>query len=243
MKLEICASSCQSAINAQQAGAHRIELCSELAVGGLTPSYGLIKRVMNTLKIPVYVLIRPRSGNFTYSDSEFDIMKHNIQLCKDLGCEGIVSGILNEDNTIDIKRTQELIECSKPLSFTFHRAFDWTPNPTEALEQLINLGADCVLSSGQETSAESGLKLLKQIKGTAKKRIIILPGGGINSGNAKLFKDAGFNEIHCSASTIKKVNNIPNLSMNSTKFFDETIEVCADVDKIKSIIKVINNEV
>lgn len=242
MKLEICASSYQSAINAQQAGAHRIELCSELAVGGLTPSYGLIKQVVEKLSIPVFILVRPRSGNFTYSNSEFDIMKHNIQLCKDLGCAGIVSGVLNEDNTIDFKRTQELIKCSKPLPFTFHRAFDWTPNPTKALKELIDLGVQRILTSGQESSAEKGLELLQQLKEKANNKITILPGGGINSKNAHLFKNDGFLEIHASASTITQINKTPKVSMNSEKFFNETIEVCSDITKIKSILKSINNE-
>ena len=112
----------QSAVNANIAGAHRVELCSEISVGGTTPSYGLLKKVMADIDIPIHVLIRPRSGNFTYSDKEFDIMKENIRLCKDLNCAGIVSGVLHEDNTIDVKRTSELIELSKPMSFTFHRA-------------------------------------------------------------------------------------------------------------------------
>jgi len=128
MILEICANSYQSAVNANIAGAHRIELCSEISVGGTTPSYGLLKKVMADIDIPVHVLIRPRSGNFTYSDIEFDIMKENIRLCKDLGCAGIVSGVLHEDNSIDIKRTSELIELSKPMSFTFHRALMWYQN-------------------------------------------------------------------------------------------------------------------
>ena len=115
MILEICANSYQSAVNANTAGAHRIELCSEISVGGTTPSYGLLKKVMTDIDIPVHVLIRPRSGNFTYSGKEFDIMKENIRLCKDLGCAGIVAGVLHEDNTIDIKRTSELIELSKPM--------------------------------------------------------------------------------------------------------------------------------
>ena len=116
MLLEICACNYQSVLNAEKAGAHRIELCTELSVGGLTPSYGLLKHVLNNLNIPVFVLIRPRSGNFTYSDSEFEIMKDDINISKDLGCQGIVSGILNENSTIDIARTQELIALSKPLS-------------------------------------------------------------------------------------------------------------------------------
>jgi len=201
MLLEICANSYQSAINAEEAGAHRIELCQELSVGGLTPSYGLLKQVVDALSIPVFVLIRPRSGNFSYSDAEIDIIKQDIQICKNLGCEGIVSGILNSNNTIDIKRTKEIIELAKPLKFTFHRAFDCVPNPSEALEQLIDLGIERVLTSGLETSAEKGLDLLKQLKNQANERITILAGGGISAENAIKFKKASFNEIHASASS------------------------------------------
>ena len=180
MKLEICANSYQSAKNAQDAGAHRIELCSELAIGGITPNYGLLKQVAQDLTIETFVLIRPRSGNFTYSESEFQIMKCNIELCKNLGFSGIVSGVLNADNTIDLKRTKALIECSKPMQFTFHRAFDWIPNPEEALKQLIAIGAHRILTSGQQTSAEAGLETLKNLKQKANNRIIILPGGGLS---------------------------------------------------------------
>ena len=204
MKLEICANSFQSAKNAEEAGAHRIELCSELAVGGITPSYGLIKQVVEELSIETYVLIRPRSGNFIYTDVEIEIMKNDIQTCKDLGCSGIVSGVLKEDNSLDVKRTKMLIEISKPLAFTFHRAFDWTPNPIEALEQLIKIGVNRVLTSGQESNAEKGFELLKRLKSMANNRIIILPGSRIKSDNAMLFKEAGFKEIHASASTILK---------------------------------------
>ena len=237
MKIEICANSYQSAFNAQNAGAHRIELCSELSVGGITPSYGLIKHVIESLTIPVFVLIRPRSGNFTYSDIEFEIMKRDILLCKDLGCHGIVSGVLNSDHTINFKRTQELVSLSKPLSFTFHRAFDWTPNPLDALQQLIALGVDRILTSGQESSAIKGVELLKKLKEKAENKLIILPGGGINDKNITQFKVLDFNEIHTSASIMKKVNNIPKISMNSTKLFDETIEVYSSENKIRSIVK------
>jgi len=241
MKLEICTSSYQSASNAQDAGAQRIELCSELSIGGITPSYGLLKQVVDTLSIPVNVLIRPRSGNFTYSEAEFNIMKHDIQLCKDFGCAGIVSGILHTDNTIDIERTQELIELSYPLPFTFHRAFDWTPNAKDAIRQLINLGVHSVLTSGQNSSAEKGLALLKELHKIADDKIKILPGGGINASNANLFKSAGFKEIHASASMIKQVNDSPKIPMNSLKFFDETIEAYSDIDNIKSILNKIKD--
>ena len=236
MVLEICASSFQSAINAQSAGANRIELCSELAVGGLTPSYGLIKNVLATVNIPVNVLIRPRSGNFTYSEEEFAIMKTDIQLCKDLGCNGIVSGVLNPDNTIDIARTKELIEWSKPLEFTFHRAFDWVENSFEALEQLITIGATRVLTSGKKNTALDGMKLLKVLKERANNNIIILPGGGINKENAVLFKNKEFKEIHCSAAVISYQNTDEKLSMNNQKLFDDSIIVHSDTDTIKAIL-------
>jgi copper homeostasis protein len=207
MKLEICANSYQSAKNAQEAGAHRIELCQELSVGGITPSYGLMKKVIEELDIPVFVLIRPRSGNFVYSDDEFQIMKNDIQVCKDLGCKGIVSGVLNSDGTLDKERTKVLINLAKPLSFTFHRAFDEVKNPKAALLQLVELGADRVLTSGQKVTAEEGLELLKELNVLAENRITILAGGGISSKNANLFKEAGLSEIHASASSTKKVND------------------------------------
>lgn len=236
MLLEICAASYQSAINAQNAGAHRIELCSELAVGGLTPSYGLLKTVLATATIPVNVLIRPRSGNFTYSEAEFAIMKTDIQLCKDLGCNGIVSGVLYPDNTIDMARTLELIEWSKPIEFTFHRAFDWVENSLEALDQLITMGANSVLTSGKKQTALEGMKLLKLLKERAKNNIIILPGGGINKKNAFLFKNKGFKEIHCSASVIYHQKADQKLSMNNQKLFDDRVFVQSDSASIKAIL-------
>ena len=228
MILEICANSYQSAVNAEIAGAHRIELCSEISVGGITPSFGLLKKVLQSLTIPVHVLIRPRSGNFTYSSKEFDIMKENIRLCKDLGCDGIVSGVLHKDNTIDIKRTSELIELSKPMSFTFHRAFDVVSKPKEALLQLIALGADRLLTSGQEEKAEDGIDLIIELQKLAKNKLTILPGSGINSENCIHFKNAGFSEIHSSASKIIS-KNIPSCTGEST-------QTVSDVETIKKIL-------
>lgn len=237
MKLEICANSYQSAKNAQKAGAHRIELCSELAIGGITPNYGLLKQVSENLSIETFVLIRPRSGNFVYSDAEFEIMKSNIKLCKEFGFSGIVSGILNANNTIDLKRTKELVELSKPLDFTYHRAFDWVSNLEKSLEQLIDLGVTRVLTSGQNVSAEKGLEILKILKEQSKNRITILPGGGVSIDNAKLFKDAGFNEIHASLTKLNKVNEIPSIPMNSSKHFTETHVAISNSEKIKQLLK------
>lgn len=239
MLLEICATSIQSAVNAQQAGAHRIELCSELAVGGITPSYGLIEQVLKSVNIPVFVLIRPRSGNFTYTDAEFEVMKSDIEQYKKMGIHGIVSGVLQKNNTIDIERTQELIALSKPLSFTFHRAFDWVENPLEALDQLIKLGVHRILTSGQHQTAEKGLELLIQLKKIADNQLTILPGGGINFENAPLFKQNGFQEIHASASSIYDEMETPKITMNSPAFFDETKLFHSNTEKIKAILNVI----
>lgn len=229
MLLEVCANSFQSAINAQDAGAHRIELCQELAVGGITPSYGFIKRVVKQLTIPVFVLIRPRSGDFVYTNDEFEIMKADIQSCKDLGCAGIVSGVLNSNKTIDIERTQELVELSRPLAFTFHRAFDEVVYPKEALDQLIDLSIERVLTSGQKPVAIEGIELLKNLNAISNNRITLLIGSGVNAENVRVFKTAGFSEIHTSASSTSEVND----SMFSVPL------TYSDPKKIKAIIDAI----
>ena len=239
MKLEIVATSVQSAINAEKSGASLIELCSELAVGGITPSYGLIRQVLEKISIPVFVLVRPRSGNFVYSDDEFEITKKDIQICKELGCDGIVSGVLKEDNSVDLIRTQELIELSKPLSFTFHRAFDLTQDAFKSLEELIEIGAERILTSGQNESAEKGLNVLVELKEMAQNRIIILPGGGVNAENAHLFKENGFTEIHASASSVYHENEQPKISFVSEKFLDETKLFQSDLEKIRGLIEII----
>jgi len=215
MLLEICANSFQSALNAQEAGAHRVELCQELSVGGITPSYGLIKQVITHLNIPVFVLIRPRSGDFVYSDAEFEIMKKDIEISKELGCKGIVSGILNKNRTIDLERTKVLVERSKPLAFTFHRAFDEVVNPLEALDQLKDLGVNRILTSGQQSTAEEGLELLKQLHFNAKGRLSIMAGSGINASNASKFKAIGLKEIHGSAS-VKIATSFSKFHTNQT---------------------------
>ncbi|MCL4131297.1 UNVERIFIED_CONTAM: hypothetical protein GTU68_010212 [Idotea baltica] len=242
MFIEICANSYQSAINAQKAGADRIELCSELAIGGITPSYGLVKKVKQELEIPVHVLIRPRSGDFTYAHSEFDVMKKNIELCKKLRCEGIVSGILNSNNTIDIKRTKELVELAKPMRFTFHRAFDWVGNPLEEIEGLIKIGVDYVLTSGQENQAILGLKLLKKLKDKGSGKVEIMPGAGVNIENILAFKNAGFNQIHFSATSIHTTQNNIKVTMNSPRFFNETVVAVSDLNKINKMINLVRSQ-
>lgn len=210
MILEVCANSYESALNAQKGGAQRIELCEDLAVGGLTPNFELSKKVISELNIPVFILIRPRDGDFNYSGEEFEQIKKDIILFKELGCKGIVSGILTKDNNIDISRTRELIELSKPLEFTFHRAFDEALSPIDALHQLIELKADRILTSGQAETAVKGLDLLKELINIAENKIIIMPGSGVNINNILEFKKIGSKEIH--GSFIKDPNNKNSIS-------------------------------
>ena len=224
MILEVCANSYESAINAEKAGAHRIELCENLAVGGVTPNYKLAKQVISDLSIPVFILIRPRDGDFNYSKNEFEQIKKDIILFKDLGCKGIVSGILTKDKNLDINRTKELIKLSKPLEFTFHRAFDEVINPTETLHQLIKLKVNRLLTSGQMKTAIKGIDMIKKLIILSEDKIKIMPGSGINPGNIVEFTKLSLNEIHGSFSKQEKNNkstsNI-NMILNCLKLIQE----------------------
>ena len=194
MIIEVCAESYEYAVKAEKAGANRIELCKDLHLDGLTPDYESAKRTIDTLHIPVFILIRPKKGDFIYSDEEFELMKSDIVKFKEMGCKGIVSGILKNDNSIDIERTKELVELSKPLEFTFHRAFDIVKNPVEEIENLIKMGIDRVLTSGQKEKAIDGLVLLKQLNNISNNRIVIMPGSCISKNNLKNFEL--FKEVH-----------------------------------------------
>ena len=194
MIIEVCANSYEYAIKAEKAEADRIELCKDLHLDGLTPAYETARKTINELNIPVFILIRPREGDFNYSNEEFELMKADIVKFKEMGCKGIVSGILNEDKTVDLERTKELIELTRPLEFTFHRAFDVVTDPFKEIENLIELGIERVLTSGQKDKAIEGLKLLKELKEKVKNRIKIMPGSGITIDNFKKFNS--FGEIH-----------------------------------------------
>lgn len=200
MIVEVCANSYESAINAELGGANRIELCKDLHLDGLTPDDEVVIKAFNKLKIPVFILIRPRAGNFVYTNEEFELMKADIVKFKEMGCKGIVSGVLNNDNTIDLERTKELVELTRPLEFTFHRAFDKIIDPIKGLEELIEIGADRILTSGQEDSAIDGIKLIEKLIEIATNRIAIMPGSGVKSDNINNFKAIGTNEIHGSFS-------------------------------------------
>lgn len=240
MIVEVCANSLQSALNAQKAGADRIELCIELGVGGITPSYGMLQLAREHINIPIHVLIRPRSGDFTYTSAEFELMGKDIACCARLGFEGVVCGILQPDLQPDLKRTAALRDKAKGMHFTFHRAFDWIPRPLEALPQLEVIGVDTVLTSGQAATAPKGFQLLTDLNEAAQK-CVIMPGGGIGPQNVLGFKEKQFKAIHLSAASMVKTLAVQPLpSMNTMAFISddhrpESLEpvIRAVVDSVK----------
>lgn len=238
MQIEVCSFSLNSCLVAQRAGASRIELCGGLAEGGTTPSAGLIQLVRQQLTIPFYVMIRPRGGDFLYSETEFVVMKADIQLAKALGADGLVFGLLNPDGSVDEERTKQLVDLADPLPVTFHRAFDMARDPLEALEAVIRTGAVRILTSGQQQTAEAGLSVLRQLSQTATGRIEIMAGAGVNARNAQLFIDAGVDALHLSGSQKEDSGMIfrqPSVSMASS-LPGEYEYVEASEDKIRAIV-------
>lgn len=202
VSLEVCANSVTSAVAAQDGGAVRVELCENLLEGGTTPSYGEILMARKLLHIKLYVLIRPRGGDFLYTDLEFDIMMADIRYCIEAGCDGIVIGILNPDGTIDKKRCTEMIDLARQwgLGVTFHRAFDMCADLFEGMEEIIDMGCERILTSGGKSTAMEGASNIARLVSKAAGRIKIMPGCGVNENNvADLVRFTGVTEVHSSA--------------------------------------------
>ena len=244
-KLEICVDSIESALNAQLAGADRIELCDNLMEGGTTPSCGTIMSVRNNMDIGLHVIIRPRGGDFLYSDDEYDIMRRDIDICGESGVNGVVFGILTQNGLIDIERTAKLVEYARPMSVTFHRAFDMCADPYSGLEEVIQTGADRLLTSGQKQTAIEGSGLITSLVKQSQGKIIIMPGSGVDKINiAILAKKTGACEFHLtgrmpvdSGMTFRQ----PGISMSGISGIDEYSRKVADTEKIKRIIEILKN--
>ena len=197
--IEIATTDYSTTAAAVQGGADRIELCTALSEGGLTPSFGLISQCRKDFEIALFPIIRPRGGDFLYSDAEFSIMLEEVKLCRRLQCDGIVVGLLQSDGSIDIKRTTMLVEAAYPMEVTFHRAFDRCRDPFEGLEAIIEAGCQRILTSGQQPAAPDGAALIKELMDAASGRIIMMPGSGVRPENiAQLRNETGATEFHTS---------------------------------------------
>ena len=242
-RLEICVDSFESAMNAQLAGAHRVELCDNLAEGGTTPSAGMIHCVRDNLKTGLHVIIRPRGGDFLYSPQEFEIMLKDIELCREAGADGVVSGILKPDGTIDVERMKYLAESAAPMSVTFHRAFDLCSDPFKGLEDIILTGAGRILTSGQKGLAMEGADLLKRLVRLAGERIIIMPGSGLDESNIKdIAEITGAKEFHLTGRKVtdsRMVFRREGIPMGGFAGIPQYSRKVADTEKIMKIIKIL----
>jgi copper homeostasis protein len=242
-KLEICVDSVESAINAQIAGADRVELCDNLIEGGTTPGYGTIVSARNNLDIGLHVIIRPRSGDFLYSDLEYDIMRRDIEACGECGVDGIVTGLLNAGGTVDVERTARLVEFAAPMTVTFHRAFDMCNDPIRGLEDIISTGTVRLLSSGQKDKATEGIELLRQLVILAGDRLIVMPGGGIDESNvAQIASYTMARELHLTGRMEVESGMIfrrPGISMGGIPGIPEFSRKVADPERIRNIITIL----
>ncbi|XP_060245929.1 copper homeostasis protein cutC homolog isoform X6 [Meriones unguiculatus] len=242
--MEVCVDSVESAVNAERGGAGRIELCSGLLEGGTTPSMGILQVVKQSVQIPVFVMIRPRGGDFLYSDREVEVMKADIRLAKLYGADGLVLGALTEDGNIDKDLCTSLVALCRPLPVTFHRvllilAFDMVHDPMAALETLLTLGFERVLTSGCDSSALEGLPLIKQLIDEAKGRIVVMPGGGITDKNLqRILEGSGATEFHCSARSSRdsgmKFRN-SSVAMGASLAHSEYSMKVTDVTKVRTL--------
>jgi copper homeostasis protein len=245
MIFEICAGSINSAIAAQEGGADRIELCSNLAEGGTTPGPSMIVMARKYLSIPLFVLIRPRPGDFLYNDLEFLQMQEDIRFCKKQRAQGVVLGILKPDGTVDMDRNAELIRIAHPMQVTFHRAIDMTRDPFQALEDIISLGFLRILTSGQAANAQDGAELIAKLIRQAAGRIIIMPGGGINEDNVSaLIRITEAMEIHASLRTQAQSKMLFRNSKTSmgNPGHDEYAWMETDPEKVRKVVKMLPNK-
>jgi len=241
--IEVCVDNIESLLTAQQSGADRIELCSALALGGLTANAGFVQKSLDLATIPLYAIIRPRAGDFVYSEQEIDIMVSDIKFMKLLGIQGVVIGVLTPDGNIDEAALKRLMSASRDIGVTFHRAFDLCNDPKKALEILIDAGCERILTSGQQGTAQQGCDLIKELVIQADDRISIMPGAGVNPQNAAhIISRTQVSELHLSGKTTRKSAMKPNsaVQMGAEAEADSLISItCAKT--ISELVNVINS--
>ncbi|MGN6293531.1 MAG: copper homeostasis protein CutC [Chitinophagaceae bacterium] len=232
--LEVCAFNIQSCIIAEKAGAYRLELCDNPVEGGTTPSYGTIKRTRERISIKLYPILRPRCGNYYYDEDELAIIKQDIAVCKELGCDGISVGIQKINGEMDVNKLKQFVEWAYPMGVTCNRAFDATPDPFQALEDIIAAGCERILTSGQKSAAPDAGELLGKLVKQAGDRISIMPGAGIRSSNIKkLMEESGAKEYHGS---VRKATINP-MSFSNPHVLDFGHVYLPDEQELKGILE------
>ncbi len=245
-KFEICTNSVESCVEAQKGGANRVELCAGIVEGGTTPSYGKIITARELLDIKLHVIIRPRGGDFLYNELEARTMERDIQLAKEAGADGVVIGCLTPEGDIDVPLAKRLVSVAEGMSVTFHRAFDVCRDPFTALEQIIELGCNRILTSGQQPTVVQGLSRLKELIEKAANRIIILPGSGINESNiARIANETGAREFHFSARENRQSGMIyrnTDIPMSSIPGHDEFLQSVTNAEKVRRTINALQSQ-
>lgn len=243
--IEVCVDSVVNALHAQRAGANRVEFCASLTEGGVTASHAQIVWARKLLQIPLYALIRPRGGDFLYSDIEFDIIKSDIHFCGQSGCDGVVIGALCADGSVDMQKNGTLIDIAKQygMGVTFHRAFDRCADMFKSLEDIILLGCERILTSGGYNSAIEGINVISRLVQQAKGRISIMAGAGITPKNAcQILKETGVDELHGTFRS-KRRSNMQYLNLNFTNQSDEYEIWQTDIEKINKVLNILNFEI
>jgi copper homeostasis protein len=237
--VEVCAFSLESCMAAELGGAKRIELCASLYEGGTTPSAGLIQLAKQRTSIEIHAMIRPRGGDFCYSDNEIVVMQEDIRMAKAFGCEGIVLGILQKDGKVNIAQTKAMVDLAKPLQVTFHRAIDMTPDYLEALENIIETGCNRILTSGQKNTAMEGIETIENLVIQANGRIEIMAGSGVNADNAQMLIHTGVDALHFTGKSVRDSEMVyrkEGIAMGGLSEVPEYEIVYSDVEKIRAVV-------
>ena len=242
IKIEVCAFSLESCLAAEKGGANRIELCGSMYEGGTTPSAGLIQVAKQQVSIEIHAMIRPRGGDFCYSENEISVMQADIRMAKELGCEGIVLGILQPNGEVNIAQTKALVDLAKPMQVTFHRAIDMTPDYLKALEDIIEAGCDRILTSGQKNTAMKGIEAIEKLVKQANNRIEIMAGSGLNASNVQTLIHTGVNALHLTGKSIRDSEMIyrkEGVTMGGLSEVPEYEIVYSDFKKIQAVAEVV----
>lgn len=240
--VEVCAFSLESCIAAELGGAKRIELCASLYEGGTTPSAGLIQMVKQKTSIEIHAMIRPRGGDFFYSEDEILVMQEDIRMAKSFGCDGVVLGILQSGGKVNIAQTKTMVDLAKPMQVTFHRAIDMTPNYEEALENIIETGCNRILTSGQKNTAMEGIEAIKNLVKQANGRIEIMAGSGVNADNALMLSHTGVDALHLTGKATRDSEmsyRKAGIAMGGLSEVPEYEIIYSDEEKIRKVVNIL----